>query len=576
MFETNDAALAPLAWRTTAPRAGADSAPSAMAPTAPGASDPPVTLGFAGRMVGAGERLDHYATKVGGAPDWPRRSSPPPSAMTACASCGEPMALVVQAHAPLVAGELADGAAVADRTLYLFACFSRACRASTAAGADARRWKCVRAQARRGDAGPPPPATSFAGDAPAAPHPEVEDEGAPVGAVGDDWSAGGGDWGGGEWGGGEGASRGVDDPLDAAEQMDDLARALDALASDPSPSSSASAPPERRAKPGRRNHPPPVDVPRASDDGRLSPSLEDGGNPNPPGPRSGLGRTPTLPEFILVADFEPTASAAGAATASEREASERLLVKYALEEGLVSEGEDASSAASAAAAAARAAVAVGKKTHASAASDGGDWGGETYEPGAALSDGGPSARYLKFAKRLRRAPEQCVRYAFGGGAACWPEERERAAASRGGGGKNKKSSDASGFESRGGDASHPAAPACASCGAPRWLELQLTPPLLHFVAEAREWEGEAGDARGGVSAEAIDEWDWQAVGALTCARSCDGDRSKSVRSTGEEDEGEYAFVEEAVAVAEGDGGIAELLRRTGEPEARGERRDGRF
>ena len=108
MFETNDAALAPLAWRTTAPRAGADSAPSAMAPTAPGASDPPVTLGFAGRMVGAGERLDHYATKVGGAPDWPRRSSPPPSAMTACASCGEPMALVVQAHAPLVAGELAD------------------------------------------------------------------------------------------------------------------------------------------------------------------------------------------------------------------------------------------------------------------------------------------------------------------------------------------------------------------------------------------------------------------------------------------------------------------------------------
>jgi hypothetical protein len=191
-------------------------------------------------------------------------------------------------------------------------------------------------------------------------------------------------------------------------------------------------------------------------------------------------RTSTLPEFILVADFEPTASAAGAATASECEASERLLVKYALEEGLVSEGEDASSAASAAAAAARAA----------AAADGGDWGGETYEPGAALSDGGPSARYLKFAKRLRRAPEQCVRYAFGGGAACWPEERERAAASRGGGGKNKKSSDASGSESRGGDASHPAAPACASCGAPRWLELQLTPPLLLFVAEAREWEGE--------------------------------------------------------------------------------------
>ena len=346
MFETNDAALAPLAWRTTAPRAGADSAPSAMAPTAPGASDPPVTLGFAGRMVGAGERLDHYATKVGGAPDWPRRSSPPPSAMTACASCGEPMALVVQAHAPLVAGELADGAAVADRTLYLFACFSRACRASTAAGADARRWKCVRAQARRRRRAPSsrhlvrrrrprraPPRGRGRGRPRRRRRRRLERRRRRLGRR--------------RMGRRRGRLARVDDPLDAAEQMDDLARALDALASDPSPSSSASAPPERRAKPGRRNHPPPVDVPRASDDGRLSPSLEDGGNPNPPGPRSGLGRTPTLPEFILVADFEPTASAAGAATASEREASERLLVKYALEEGLVSEGEDASSAASA-------------------------------------------------------------------------------------------------------------------------------------------------------------------------------------------------------------------------------------
>ena len=223
---------------------------------APPTSSAPVLLGFAGRMVGGGERLDHRTTKIGGVPDWPPSAAAaadadpdgslhldpaaPPAEMTACARCGETMALVAQAHAPLVSGELADGAAVADRTLYLFACFSRACRASTAAGADARRWKCVRAQARGGDAGPHPPATSFAGDAPAAPHPEVEDEGAPVGAVGDDWSAGGGDWGGGEWGGGEGASRGVDDPLDAADQMDDLARALDALASDPSHSSSAS------------------------------------------------------------------------------------------------------------------------------------------------------------------------------------------------------------------------------------------------------------------------------------------------------------------------------------------------
>ena len=37
-----------------------------------------------------------------------------------------------RAGAPLVSGELADGAAVADRVLYLFSCFSRTCFSRTA------------------------------------------------------------------------------------------------------------------------------------------------------------------------------------------------------------------------------------------------------------------------------------------------------------------------------------------------------------------------------------------------------------------------------------------------------------
>ena len=108
-------------------------------------------------MVGGGERLDHRTTKIGGVPDWPQAaaaecekvggsdacSSPPPE-MTVCAQCGCTMALVTQAHAPLVSGELLNGTAVADRVLYLFTCFSNTCpRANTNAG----RWRCLRAQA---------------------------------------------------------------------------------------------------------------------------------------------------------------------------------------------------------------------------------------------------------------------------------------------------------------------------------------------------------------------------------------------------------------------------------------------
>ena len=82
---------------------------------APPTSSAPVLLGFAGRMVGGGERLDHRTTKIGGVPDWPPSAAAaadadpdgslhldpeaPPAEMTACARCGETMALVAQAHA---------------------------------------------------------------------------------------------------------------------------------------------------------------------------------------------------------------------------------------------------------------------------------------------------------------------------------------------------------------------------------------------------------------------------------------------------------------------------------------------
>ena len=493
-------------------------APSLRATMSPptGSTPPPVMLGFAGRMVGGGERLDHYTTKVGGAPDWPparaaaadatgadsssapreRDAAEPPEEMTACDACGTQMALVVQAHAPLTSGELPDGALAPDRTLYLMTCFHPAC---PRAGANAGRWKCLRAQ-RRDDAAvvaaaaaAAANATTTAAVATAAPSTAPADarEGAAVGAVGDDWggsaSASADDWGASaadDWG----ADAGVD------AEMDHLSSALDALATDPTP---ARERPEKNRRGG-------------GDADEHGPGPEHGLGPGPDAAPRRRARGPTLPEFYLVADWEPDASSASALTPTERADAERLLARYAAAEGIASEGDDAAAAAAAVAAAAAASSSGGV---------GGDaeWSGEGYEAGTAE---GLDRRYLKFSKRLRRAPEQCVRYAFGG-AACWP-------------------ADGAGPESR--------APRCARCRAPRTCELQLMPPLLHFAAQAHEWSG-GGGGRGAVSAEALDAWDWQTVAAFTCSRSCGGPGA----------DGETEWTIEAVDAVDGDGGIAELL-----------------
>ena len=52
----------------------------------------------------------------------------------------------------------------------------------------------------------------------------------------------------------------------------------------------------------------------------------------------------------------------------------------------------------------------------------------------------------------------------------------------------------------------------------------------------------------------IDAWDWQAVAAMTCSRSC-GPREET-RERGEE---RFSWFEERVACVDGDGGVAELL-----------------
>jgi pre-rRNA-processing protein TSR4 len=478
-----------------------------MAPPTPSA---PVLLGFAGRMVGGGERLDHRTTKIGGVPDWPPSAAAaadgdpdgsllldpaaPPAEMTACARCGETMALVAQAHAPLVSGELPDGAAVADRVLYLFSCFSETC---PGAGANAGRWRCLRAQV------PPVAAPALDDDSLGArvhgpsTVPATEVEGAVVGEVADDWGGAGGD----DWGAGAGDDWGAASG-DAAD-AEALASALDSLAT--------------------RD----VDRPVADTGGRF-PRAEnlargDGSELTPRRNRLSDWRGPRLPEFYLVADYEPDAASASALTSAERADAERLLHKYAVEEGL--ETDPANAAAAIAAAVTDAATHSENRNAA-----------EAYESAAVE---GVDGRYLKFSKRVRRAPEQCVRYAFGGHALCWPED---------GPGPEKT-----------------CAP-CERCGASRRAELQLVPPLLHFAAEAAEWLGAStyrstrtAPSASYVSADAVDAWDWQAVVAMTCSRSC-GPEDLVPNEAGSERSAGFSWFEERVASVDGDGGVAELLK----------------
>ena len=456
----------------------------------------PVLLGFPGRMVGAGERLDHYTTKVGGAPDWPPSVSAaavaaavegadagrddatptavptaPPEDLTRCPTCSATMALVVQAHAPL--GAEPDQPDAPDRTLYLFTCFDPRC-SSVRAGKNSGRWRALRAQ-RPGTGGH----SAWGGDGArtaAVSSAPKEGEGANVAVIGDDWgaNASGDDW---------GAAAGDDWVVggDAAE-MDELVDALDKLATQP-----------------RKN----------DETKRRTDAIQEGGTAV--GTDESTAKTkvtwrgPRIPEFFLVADWEPSSESAELAEA------ERALARYTETEGAVLD-PSVSGAPS------------GSIQSGNVQSGHNEWAGEGYEAGAV---DGLDKRYLKFSKRIRRAPEQCVRYAFGGAGLVWPVDGSGPGAAVG---------------------------ACGRCGSDRRCEIQLMPPLLHFVSEGAEWSTKKDVAHGAsVGTDQLDAWDWQTVAAFTCAKSCGvAASSDSVDST--------QWTEEHVECVDGDGGIAELLK----------------
>ena len=64
-----------------------------------------------------------------------------------------------------------------------------------------------------------------------------------------------------------------------------------------------------------------------------------------------------------------------------------------------------------------------------------------------------------------------------------------------------------------------------------------------------------------MSADAVDAWDWQAVVAMTCSRSC-GPEDLVPNEAGSERQAKngFSWFEERVASVDGDGGVAELIK----------------
>eukprot|EP00850_Spirogloea_muscicola_P007261 SM000036S13305 [mRNA] locus=s36:562368:565417:+ [translate_table: standard] len=408
------------------------------------------------------EPASHYATKIGGLPDWPAGASVSDGrASLVCGASGHSLVLVAQAYAPLVLG---GGAHVDERTLYVLGCGQAGC------GVHPSSWTALRLQARakEGEAAEPAKpgkptqgtpsdpslqrsARSLDGDdtrtSPSPPWPSTlpagKDRELPVeggawhsGSTGSgftamdacawkDTSIEDGCWATPPWP--TGREEGEDGRLreEAAFSMRELADALVQETALAAASQSRRQASERKAMATRARG---GDVTCHSDEASSS--------------RWSALEMLALPCFYIYSVTEPAAK-------SSVSASSDCLEARAARGGLGKEEEAPGEA----------------------------WEGEVYVHDQALS---ADRVYLKFKKRVDRSPEQCLRYAFRG-EPVWP-----------------------------GAQAVPPPPSCPSCGAPRVFELQLMPPLVYFLEEAM------------LTTEAIGpkSWNWSTLAVFTCSQSC--------------------------------------------------------
>ncbi|KAG2491055.1 hypothetical protein HYH03_010501 [Edaphochlamys debaryana] len=548
---------------------------------AAGPSDPsrPVVLAVPGDLLAPEEPRSHYLTKVGGAPWAPA----PPGAQAeagagasasatlpgwreppACGACGRPLSLVLQAYAPLAAGEVGPApgegggggeggargrcAPCPERVLLVLGCCHPGC--GTAPGA----WRAFRVQ-RCGCAGRRHAASEgqqgqgqgqgqeAAEVAPPEPEPKPADadpfaggfEAAGFGAAGDGFGGDGfggdgfgfGDAGGfgaadagfgaegcatASGGGGEGGGAGA-----GCMDFSDLGAALDAVAERQRQAAAERGPGGQggggRARAGGGGG-------GGAGSGGAEAQAEVEATPSLQLPAGG----PPLPEFHLLAMEEPPGSRPGARRAEEEHV-RRLLEEYERREAAGRQGQPQQGGAGGQAGGPsggpqqqpQPGAGPGRRRGGGAGGEGsdsmdeaeGEGEGEGVDDGASSSGGAGSEAWGG-----EEYEEDHVR----GVAGAYLKFAQRLARA-----PEQCARYGPGCEPLWPLQRPPCAPRCPLCGSARRFELQLAPPLASVVLECADWlVGSPELHRTAPAINAAANWDFAALAAFTCAANCCG------------------------------------------------------
>ena len=434
-------------------------------------------LGFSGRMVSSKDvyELDAFATKVGGEPNFNQfffsdDDDDDASGGTKvflreeqmrCKSCESKLSLIFQAYAPLTRTRDGTEEDILERTLYVFSCtnFQNCCPPPNSESTMGK-WRAFRVQ-KRGRKGNETTSENSR-DVNNAKKEECLNENENLFGTNDDWGSAESkdDW------NGE-AKNGT--KKEEEESLEQLTKQLD----------------EAMLKEKERKEAVELLEEEEEGDETLIESYHEDA-PN------------ALPEFYVCSDLEPTKAEAKRKALGLSAKVDSMLNKYAQEEGLeVSEIEKSLLALHAGGKAVEMKDMMDESGTKEVSSS---WQGETYEKGESIN---ASEQYLKFQKRIARAPAQIARYCFRTRDCdiVWPD----------------------------GDLPTRKSKPCEKCKGKREMELQLTPGLLKEIEDALRLRAKAG-RKGGISESDAIAFDFNSVGVWTCTNSCfDGSETTCVR-----------------------------------------------